>query len=159
MKTNYGFTMVELCITLAVISISLSMGSVAFSTLTSNRVRSASDTIYAALAEARTEALKRNKTIAAVIASDAVTIQDGATGHQIKKETYSNSGSGVNITADTVSFSSTGQEANLSSHTIEVTSSECTVDSTCLRIEVFGGGFVKVCNPSQGDSNAINSCI
>ncbi|MDD2863747.1 MAG: GspH/FimT family pseudopilin [Methylococcales bacterium] len=64
MNTNKGFTFIELMITVAIISIMLTVGLPSFkSTVASNRLTSTTNEIISALQLAKSEAIKQHKTV------------------------------------------------------------------------------------------------
>lgn len=64
MKTNTGFTLIELIITVAIMSIMLTVGLPSFqSTVASNRLTSTTNAMVSALQLAKSEAMKQHKTV------------------------------------------------------------------------------------------------
>ena len=71
---NRGFTLVELLVTLVVVSILLSVGVPSFSSMiTNNAVNADRDTLFNSLIYARTEAIKRGETISICKSSNLTT--------------------------------------------------------------------------------------
>lgn len=152
-----GFTLIEVMVTLVVISLVLLLGMPSFGEVfSSNKTRSVTDMVFSSLVEARMEAIKRNTTVTATISSTKVVLSAGTWSKT--NIIPGNLNSNVAVTADTVPFDSSGQESNLATHNINITSSQCSANSSCYTVEVFGGGFIKTCNPSQVNTNAANYC-
>jgi type IV fimbrial biogenesis protein FimT len=158
-----GFSLVELLVAIAVVGISLTFASSTLSdVLSNNRIRSTAELVYDALQEGRSEAMKRNATVSVTVSASNAVINytPGSTCSTASCKTVTfGTATGLSISAGgAVSFSSTGQELNLASHVFDVTNTRCSAEKSCLRVQVNGGGFIKVCNPSQGDSSASNYC-
>jgi len=153
----HGFTLIELIVTISLVLIVLMLGVPSFSEeLSSSRNRSVADVVFSSLIEARSEAIKRNVTVTATITASSVVLSGG--GWTKTVVIPSSVGNTVTITADTVPFSSSGQESSLATHNIQITSAQCTANNSCYTIEIFGGGYIKTCNPSQVNTNAANFC-
>ena len=153
----HGFTLIELMVTISLVLIVLLLVVPSFSDLfSSSRTRSAADIVFSSLIEARSEAIKRNVTVTATISASSVALSGG--GWTKTVAIPSSIGGTVTISSDTVPFNSSGQESNLATHNIQITSAQCTANNSCYTIEVFGGGYVKTCNPSQVNTNAANFC-
>ncbi|MDR3564414.1 MAG: prepilin-type N-terminal cleavage/methylation domain-containing protein [Negativicutes bacterium] len=159
MKRQGGVTLLEVLVTIAVIGIVLTWGIPSLSdVVSSNTVKSTADVVFSALQEARSEALKRNTSVSASVTATAINL---AGTNYAKTISLGGAGSGAVISQDkagAITFSSTGQIITSTSYVITITNSSCAANNACLNVQVYGGGFIKVCNPSQGDSNATNFC-
>jgi hypothetical protein len=69
--------------------------------------------------------------------------------------------SSLAISPVTFAFNSLGAESASTNRVINIApaSGACSAEVQCSRVQVFGGGLVKTCNPSQGDSNDPNFCL
>lgn len=90
MKSNSGFTLIELMVTIAIMSILVGISVYSFlNGLPDRRVRSASRDLYAGIQEARSEAAKRgeNITITFDTSADSYSVTD-TNGNQIGSHTF-----------------------------------------------------------------------
>ena len=144
-------------VTISIVGVILAWAVSSFSdVISNNRVKTTASIVLSALQEARSEALKQNKTATVTVGSTAVVTTLGTT---VKTIPYGvGTSGGVTVVGGTVLFSSTGQEKDLASHTIKISDTSCATAKSCLNIQVYGGGYIKLCNPSQGDENAPNYC-
>lgn len=148
-RAQRGFTMVELSVTLAVIAIGASLAAPGAATMLANRkVQAAAQSILDGLQQARTEALRRNAPVRFTLRADG-------TGWTLTKasdtlQSYASSDWASLVLASTgagsVTFLPTGllqTGAQLS----QVSVSSTVGDSRTLRINVFGGGLIRMCDP------------
>jgi type IV fimbrial biogenesis protein FimT len=158
-----GVTLLETMVAITILSIVLAWGIPSLSDVVSNNsIKSTSDVVYSALQEARSEAMKLNTSVSVTLTSTAINL----VGHQVlnpytKTINLGGTGSGTSITqsnAGAITFTSTGQVTSFTSYVIAITNPSCAANHSCLDVQVYGGGYIKVCNPSQGDGNATNFC-
>ncbi len=149
-----GFTLVELLITVAVLAIGLSLAAPTFTQQIANyRVRSASESIVNGLNYARAEAVRRNSpvrytldaggpgwTVAQV--STAATLQSRASGEL----------PGITATSSTASliltFTPTGFVDTSGVRLSQVTVASAVPNTETRQIDIFGGGLIRVCDPT-----------
>ncbi len=158
MKTR-GFTLIEVCITIVVLAILIAIAVPSMATIIGgSRVKSAKEDVLGTIAQARSEAIKTNTTLTVILASPTVSILNGATTLKTVRITGA---SGLAITPLTFAFNSVGAESTSTSREINITPSSgaCSAEVQCSRVQIFGGGLVKACNPSQGDSDDPAFCL
>ncbi|MGA8136694.1 MAG: GspH/FimT family pseudopilin [Pseudomonas gingeri] len=159
MYRQAGVTLLETMVAIAIMGIVMAWGLPSLSDVISNNtIKSTTDVIFSALQEARSEALKRNTSVSATLTATAVTL---AGSNYAKTISLAGAGTGTTISqnpAGAITFTSTGQIAASASYVISITNASCPASNACLKVEAYGGGFIKVCNPSQGDRNASNFC-
>jgi type IV fimbrial biogenesis protein FimT len=159
MNRQGGVTLLETMIAIAIIGIVMAWGIPSLSdVISSHTVKSTADVVFSALQEARSEALKRNTSVSATLTATAINLSGT---NYAKTISLAGTGSGAAISQDkagAIIFTSTGQIAASTSYVITITNSSCAANNACLEVKAYGGGFIKVCNPSQGDSNAPNFC-
>jgi len=174
-----GFTLVELIVTITMVSLVLAMGLPAFMNMVSNlRVRSVADSVLAGLQVARTEALKRNRNLAFRL--DAATGGSWTVGEVDASNTITtvlqSRSAGDGGTASVamtpagttqVVFNNLGRRIQPTPATADVmavnvtnpTVGTCELDGgrvRCLRVTVTIGGEVRLCDPKRptGDPQA-----
>ncbi|WP_084614950.1 pilus assembly FimT family protein [Pseudomonas batumici] len=159
MNRQRGVTLLETMVAIAIMGIVIAWGIPSLSDVISNNtVKSTADVVFSALQEARSEALKRNTAVSATITATAINLSGS---NYAKTISLAGAGSGTTIsqsTAGAITFTSTGQIVASTSYTITIINTSCAANNACLNVEAYGGGFIKVCNPSQGNSNASNFC-
>ncbi len=164
-----GFSLIELCVALAVVVIGATWALTTLSdVLSNNRLRSAGQQMYDALQLARSEAVKRNASVAVSVSGVSVSINYtpgvacGRNGASCQTLTFG-AGTGLQVQLDNAAsaalqFDSRGEMADLSGHTVDIVNNRCAAEQSCVRLLVRGGGTVRVCNPAQADTNASNYC-
>jgi len=152
-RAQLGFTLVELIVALAIVAISATLAAPNFAQMIANyRVRSAADGILGALNFARTEALRRNTPV-------TFSLTSGGSGWTVIQTTTSatlQSRSAGDLPATTVTSSSAATSVTfLASGLVQSGSqlSRVTVASNVnatdtRRIDVFGGGLIRMCDPA-----------
>ncbi|MCX7184777.1 MAG: prepilin-type N-terminal cleavage/methylation domain-containing protein [Nitrosospira sp.] len=155
----HGFTLIELCITLVVFGILLAVAMPSMSEIISgSRIKSAQETVLGTIVQAKSEAVKTNSTLTVAIAPPTITVLNGTA---VLKTVTIAGASMLSITASTFAFNSLGAESTATNRTIDIipASGSCSNEVPCSKIQIFGGGLVKACNPAQGDVNATNHCL
>lgn len=148
-----GVTLVELMVTLAVLAIGATLAAPGFSQMIANyKVRGAAESIINGLNYARTEALRRNSAVTFSLTPGG----SGWTVSQVSPSTTLQSRSD-NESPDTTVASSTAATAvtflpngllQTGSQLSQVTVSSFVQGTDTRRINVFGGGLIRLCDPA-----------
>lgn len=157
-RVQRGFTLIEAMVVVAVVAVVASIAAPSLATMvTNNRVRTAADGLLSGLQLARAEAIRRNTLVSftldtapgwtVAVVAPAATVQRRPAGE--------GSGSGLQITSlnnqTNLRFDATGMvagfntAANLSQVTIAPPAGAA---GDSLRIDVFAGGQIRLCNLS-----------
>lgn len=166
-----GFTLIELCITIAVLGILLTLAAPSMSDmLTNSRMKSAKEQILAGINSAKSEAIRNNTSLRVALTSTTLTVSRKDTGAVLKTLPISGASS-VSIGAVSFFFDSLGRVSDTgepedppvaawSSEIVPTSGADsCSAELRCYRIQVLSGGLIKACNPSQGDANDPSSCL
>lgn len=152
-RGHHGFTLVELMVVLAIVAISATLAAPSFSQMIANyRVRGAADGILGALNFARTEALRRNTPVAFSLASGG----SGWTVSQLSTSTTLQSRSAGDVPGLSVSSSSAATSVTFLANGLiqsgtqlsQVTVASVVSNANTRRINVFGGGLIRMCDPA-----------
>jgi len=148
-RVAHGFTMIELMITLVILVILISVAAPSLSDLVRDqRVKTATFDVYAGLAFARSEAIKRNADVditptgADWAGGWRVEVQSDAT--VLKRQDALN---GMNVTgpAGTVTYRRDGRIFGAAPPTFVVKSSESnTITARCVRVDLSGRPNIKL---------------
>lgn len=165
MRRAHAFTLLELMVAIAIVALVGALVRTSLSDSVSNaQVRSTAQQVFDAVQRARLEAIKRNASVGVTVGASA-TVLNYATPAACTATTCitlgygTAAGPGLSVAADAAFvFNSSGQVSDLANHVVNVTNARCATDGSCLRVEIKGGGFVKVCNPAQTNVTAPNYC-
>jgi type IV fimbrial biogenesis protein FimT len=152
MKTNRGFTVIELMVTLAILALMMGLGIPSFRAfISSQKIKSGTSELMTTLVLARSEAVKRNANVTitptsatvwnagwvttAVIGGVATTLhtQDAITG--ITVTTYTNSTCTSAGDVASIVYSSTGRTAASSCYKF---SGDSTSTTKCVKVDLTG---------------------
>lgn len=163
-----GFTTVELMVTLMVIAILAALSTPTLRGVVANgRVKAASQSLQGGLARARAEAVRLNTQVEFVLAADGgwqVVQVNNATVLQQAAGREGAGGVELEISpagADRITFNAFGQTASVNPSNgsapidqidIDVASPPGTGNYRPLRIELFGAGMARLCDPSVPDT-------
>lgn len=142
--TSGGFTLIEVLVTIAIIGVLASLAAPSFREyMATQRIKNASFDLMAALVLSRSEALKRNTSVAVATTSTATpknwadgwTISVGAT--ELRKQ---NSYTGVLITASvaTLTYGNDGRPTASTAFNIALPTPITSVKSRCVTIDLSG---------------------
>lgn len=159
-----GVTLVELLITVAVLAVGLSLAAPSFTQQVANyRIRSAAESVVNGLNYARGEAIRRNTAVSFTLAGsgpgwkvdrvdNAATLQSRSSGEQ----------PGVTATSAnsilTLTFRPTGFVDTSGSWMTQLTLTSPVANTDSRRIDVFGGGLIRVCDPAANAANDPRGC-
>lgn len=152
-RSERGLTLIELMITIAVLAVGLSLAAPSFTMQVSNyRVRAAAESMLNGLNYARTEAVRRNRPVSFTLSvsgsgwsvdqvNPAETLQTRADGETAGLTVVSTS------TSRAVTFTSTGLVDTSGIRLTQVNLSAPASSSNTRRIDIFGGGLIRMCDP------------
>lgn len=159
-----GLTLIELLITIAVLAIGLSLAAPTFTQQISNyRLRTASESIINGLNYARAEAVRRNSPV-------SFTLQTGGSGWTVAQvspastlQSRSNGETpGVTAASTTaslaVTFTPTAFVDNSVVRLSQINLSSAAANTETRRIDIFGGGLVRVCDPGMTTAGDPRKC-
>lgn len=149
-----GLTLIELMITVAVLAIGLALAAPAFTQQLANyRLRAAAESIINGLNYARAEAVRRNAPVSFTLSdtgsgwtvamlSPATTLQSRAAGETPDVTAASTTASRA------VTFTATGFVDGSGTRMSQIDLATSTAGSETRRIDIFGGGLIRVCDPA-----------
>ena len=159
-----GFTVVELLVVVAIVAVGASLAVPGVAQMIANRkVQTVAESIVNGLNLARTEAVRRNTAVNFTLRGDGL----GWTVAQVSSGTTLQSFSdpawnGVSIastgSADTATFLATGLRQTGGSQLSELTVASNVHDSRIRRINLFGGGLIRMCDPAIGAADDPRRC-
>ncbi|MEF8699496.1 MAG: GspH/FimT family pseudopilin [Candidatus Accumulibacter sp. UW26] len=147
-----GFTLIEVMVVVALLSVLLGLGAPAFSRYVANvRLRSTAETVLADLQKARTTAIRENSNVtwAATGSSGAIVIGASVSDIDGGDALVFTPFGGTTLSASAV-FSFTNPAAG-ACHTDEG-------PVRCLNIIVTTGGRVRLCDPGVSEANDTRAC-
>jgi type IV fimbrial biogenesis protein FimT len=163
MRRDRGMTLVELMVVLAIIAVGATLAAPGMAqVVASYRVRSAAEDMLSGLNFARTEALRRNTPV-------SFTLTPGGSGWAVRQVS---SGTALLTRSDNESPGTSVASANsalsvtfLSNGLLQAGTrlSQVTVSSTVSasgsrRIDVYGGGLIRMCDPAVTTANDPRRC-
>ena len=159
-----GVTLIELMITVAVLAIGLSLAAPSFTQQIANyRLRTATESIINGLNYARAEAVRRNSPVSFTLdasgsgwavaqVSPAATLQSRANGDSPGITAASTTASRA------VTFTATGFVDNSGVRMSQINLSSAAANTDARRIDIFGGGLIRVCDPVVTDAGDPRRC-
>lgn len=153
-RCGRGFSLIELMVTVAVLAVGLALAAPTLSTQIANyRLRSAAEGVLNGLNFARAEAVRRNSNVSFTLAtggagwtvaqvSPATTLQTRANGESPGVTAASTT------TSLTVTFTPTGLVDTSGVRLSQIDLSTSVSGAETRRIDIFGGGLIRVCSPS-----------
>lgn len=151
-RVGRGFSLIELMVTVAVLAVGLALAAPSLSTQIANyRLRSAAEGVLNGLNYARAEAVRRNSNVSFTLdatgagwtvaqISPATTLQTRANGEAPGVSTTSSTASRV------VTFTPTGLVDTSGVRLSQIDLSTSVSGAETRRIDIFGGGLIRVCN-------------
>jgi type IV fimbrial biogenesis protein FimT len=159
-----GLTLVELMITVAILSVALSLAAPSVSQQVANhRLQRASDGIVTGLSYARAEAARRNSSVSFTLNSDgagwtvaqvspASTLQQRANGEAAGISATPGSSSRV------VVFTPTGFVDTSGAYLSQVNLASSVAQTDARQVDIFGSGLIRVCDPNLHTVGDPRSC-
>ena len=159
-----GLTLIELMITIAVLAVGLSLAAPSFTLQIGNyRVRAAAESMINGLNYARTEAVRRNRPVSFTLSSSgsgwsvdqvspAQTLQTRADGETAGLTVASTTSSRA------VTFTSTGMVDTSGTRLSQVNLSTSASSTDTRRIDIFGGGLIRMCDPNVSAAGDPRRC-
>lgn len=160
----HGFTLIELLVTVTVLAVGLSLAAPAFTQQIANyRLRGAAESIVNGLNFARAEAVRRNAPVSFTLdsggpgwtveqVSNATTLQSRASGETPAISATSSNG------ALGLTFTPTGLVDTSGTRLLQVTLSSSVAHTDSRQIDIFGGGLIRVCDPTVAATNDPRGC-
>ncbi len=167
MPKSAGFTMIEMMITIAIFSITLTYGVSSYRTwVQNNQIRNAAESIQNGVQRARAEAVKCNANVAFALGTGSswtVThvnaCGSAAAGSVLESRSSSEGSKNVTVAANatTLTFGSLGTvvanaDASAALTQVNLSSSVTSPDLRTLRVAIGLGGNPRVCDPNLGTS-------
>jgi type IV fimbrial biogenesis protein FimT len=160
-----GFTLIELLIVVVIFGIGASIAAPSFAPMIANyRVRAGSEAILNGLYLARAEAIRRNSTVSFTLNASgsgwAVAQVAPATTIQTRPDAESPGVTTASSTASrVVTFMPNGMVDTTPAARLEqVTVSSVVNNTESRRINIFGGGLIRMCDPGAGAVNDPRRC-
>lgn len=164
MLKQAGFTLVELVVVLTMLAVGAALAFPGVAQMISNRqVQSAAESIITGLNQARTEAVRRNAPVSFSLRADRLgwTVQLVSSGDTLLAAgdpawstlTITSAGS-----ANSVTFLPTGLRQSAGTQLSEVTVASVVNDSRTRRVNVFGGGLIRMCDPAVTEAADPRRC-
>jgi type IV fimbrial biogenesis protein FimT len=170
-RASAGFTTVELMVTLAIVALLMALATPTLRGVVANgRVKSGSQSLQNGLALARAEAVRLNTQVEFVLAADGGWQIRRVNSAEVLQQAAGREGaSGLVLTvvdaaaasADRITFNAFGQTASVNPSDgsnpiwqidLTVSSPPDTGNFRPLRIEVFGAGMSRMCDPAVADT-------
>jgi len=150
-------------VTVTVVVVSLSLVGPSFSQAVANyRLRSAAESVINGLNLARAEAVRRNAPVSFALTGTRTgwTVSDGG-GAVIQSRADSEMGglsATPNVGATSVTFLPTGLVNATGTWLTQITVSSATAGTDSRRINVLGGGLIRMCDPAVAGANDPRRC-
>ena len=149
-----GFTLVEAMVTVVLVAILASLAAPSFqSTLARFRVRTAAESLMSGLQLARSEALRRNQPVRFALGEPAgnwtvTTVTSGTLVQQAKGGAHASLTLTPNAGQSSVVFLATGLTDTSAARLEQVDVTTPVSGVTGWRVEIHGGGQVRMCDPA-----------
>lgn len=153
-RAGRGFSLIELMVTVAVLAVGLALAAPTLSTQIANyRLRSAAEGVLNGLNYARAEAVRRNSNVSFTLdaggAGWTVAQLNPATTLQTRASGEAPGVTAASTTASlSVTFTPTGLVDTSGTRLSQIDLSTAVAGAETRRIDIFGGGLIRVCNPS-----------
>lgn len=159
-----GVTLIELLITVAVLAVGLSLAAPTFTQQLANyRIRSAAESIINGLNYARAEAVRRNSPVSFTLDAGGPgwAVAQVSTAQELQSRASGES-PGITATSSTtslaVTFTPTGFVDTSGTRLARVTLASAVANTDTRQIDIFGGGLIRVCDPTVGTADDPRRC-
>jgi type IV fimbrial biogenesis protein FimT len=161
LKPQRAFTLVELLVTIAVVAVALTLAAPqAAGMIANHKVKNVAQDVLDALHLARAEAVRRNAPVRFALLDAGWTVTQVASGDVLRS---SATGDWTTVavtpggTATTVTFLPTGV-LQAGTQLAQVTVASSALDAGTRRINIFGGGLIRMCDPDVAAANDPRRC-
>ena len=163
MLTRRGFTLIELLVAVVVLAVAVTLAAPgAMQMVAKRKVQQAAQSILDGLIQARTEAVRRNAAVSFTLRSDGIgwTVTQVSSGDTLRSHSSGDWASLQMISAgavNSVTFLPTGLlQGGTQLSQLDVSSSAAA--SAQRRINVFGGGLIRMCDPTVAAADDPRRC-
>jgi type IV fimbrial biogenesis protein FimT len=159
-----GFTLIEVMVVVAIMAITVSLAAPSFSQMVANyRVRSAAESMLNGVNYARAEAVRRNSAV-------KFSLTTGGSGWTVSQVSPSstlqsrsdNDSPGTTVASSNastdVTFVSTGLVMQTGTQMAQLTVSSALAGTNSRRINIYGGGLIRMCDPGVATANDPRRC-
>ena len=158
-----GFTLIELMVVIAIIAILAGLSAPAFQQMIANyRVRSGAEAIINGLHQARAEAVRRNAAVSFELSATGGTgwsIDSGGVELRARADGDSPGVTATSSDANTsVTFLPTGMVSGAAGQLSRVTVASAVASTDTRRIDIYGGGLIRMCNPAVATADDPRRC-
>lgn len=158
-----GFTLIELMVVITIMAIGVVITAPSFAQLIANyRVRAGADSMINGLSYARAEAVRRNTPVSfAVVAGGSGWTVTQVTPGTVLQSRSGNDSPGLSVASSNASTSVTFLPTGLvqsGTQLSQVTISSATTGTESRRINIFGGGLIRMCDPGVTTANDPRRC-
>lgn len=158
-----GLTLIELMVVVAIMAIGVTLAAPSFSQMTANyRVRSGAESIINGLNYARAEAVRRNSAVSfdLTVGGSGWTVNQVSPGTTLQSRS-NNDSPGTIVASDNASTSVTFLPTGLvqtGTQLTQISVSSATTGTDSRRINIFGGGLIRMCDPNIAIANNPKRC-
>lgn len=161
LNAQRAFTLVELMVTIAVMAVALSLAAPeAAGMIANHKVKNVSQNILDGLNLARAEAVRRNSPVQFALGAGGWTVTQ-VSSSTVLRSSASSDWNAMSVTpggtATAVTFLPTGL-LQAGAQLAQVTVASSSADASSRRINIFGGGLIRMCDPAVTDGNDPRRC-
>jgi type IV fimbrial biogenesis protein FimT len=164
-----GFTLIELMITIAIFSITLTFGISSYRTWVQNtQIRNAAESIMNGIQRARAEAVKRNTSVAFDLSADSSWQISVAGSGVIETRSSSEGSKNVTVTptptgATTITLNSLGvvvpnADSSAPLTQVNLSATSAAAGGRAMRVTIGMGGIVRMCDPNLATGSNPQAC-
>nr|WP_283254399.1 GspH/FimT family pseudopilin [Ramlibacter paludis] len=159
-----GFTLIELLVVIAIVAVGMALAAPGVSSMVSTRkVQNAAQSIVDGLNFARAEAVRRNTAVNFVLRSDftgwdVTQASDGSSLQGFSSSDWKTMSMSAANSALTATFLATGVLSTTGTQLSQVNIVSLGGNDTTRRVNVFGGGLIRMCDPGVSAANDPRRC-
>jgi type IV fimbrial biogenesis protein FimT len=163
-RKRRGFTLIELLVVMAIAAIGMSLAAPGVTKmLAARKVKAASQSVLDGLNIARAEAVRRNTAVEFGLVSGGWTVKQVSPVETIRTSSGTTWDSGAltvasSTSATTLSFLATGLRGSNGTQMSQVDVTSAVTGGGSRRINIFGGGLIRMCDPAVTTSNDPRRC-